>query len=72
MERIGNALRRIVSKLYAFINRLMARCVLYDRTGSYDVVWMIAIALGVLAALVNLPVRETAITRGPHRVGASA
>lgn len=46
--------------------------VLYDRTGSYDVVWMIAIALGVLAALVNLPVRETAITRGPHRVGASA
>jgi MFS family permease len=46
--------------------------VLYDRTGSYDVVWMIAIALGVLAALVNLPVRETAIARGPHRVGASA
>jgi predicted MFS family arabinose efflux permease len=46
--------------------------VLYDRKGSYDVVWMIAIALGVLAALVNLPVRETAIARGPHRVGASA
>jgi predicted MFS family arabinose efflux permease len=36
---------------------------LYDRTGSYDVVWWIAVALGVFAALVNLPVRETAITR---------
>ena len=36
---------------------------LYDRTGSYDVVWYIAIALGVLAALVNLPVRETPIHR---------
>jgi MFS family permease len=36
---------------------------LYDRTGSYDVVWYIAIALGVLAALVNLPVKEKAIIR---------
>jgi predicted MFS family arabinose efflux permease len=36
---------------------------LYDATGSYDVVWWIAIALGVFAALVNLPVRETAIVR---------
>lgn len=36
---------------------------LYDRTGSYDIVWYIAIALGVAAALVNLPVREAAIRR---------
>jgi predicted MFS family arabinose efflux permease len=36
---------------------------LYDSTGSYDVVWWIAVALGVAAALVNLPVRETAIAR---------
>ena len=36
---------------------------LYDRTGSYDVVWYMAIALGVMAALVNLPVRESAIAR---------
>ncbi|MFN7723659.1 MAG: MFS transporter [Rubrivivax sp.] len=36
---------------------------LYDATGSYDVVWLISIALGVFAALVNLPVRETAIVR---------
>jgi predicted MFS family arabinose efflux permease len=40
---------------------------LYDKTGSYDIVWYIAIALGVLAALVNLPVREAAIQRHrPH------
>jgi len=36
---------------------------LYDKTGSYDIVWYIAIALGVAAALVNLPVREAAIRR---------
>lgn len=43
---------------------------LYDKTGSYDVVWYIAIALGVFAALVNLPVRENAIARGPALVAA--
>jgi predicted MFS family arabinose efflux permease len=37
--------------------------VLYDRTGSYDVVWYIAIALGVFAAIVNLPIQERAIAR---------
>lgn len=36
---------------------------LYDATGSYDVVWWIAVALGVFAAAVNLPVREGAIAR---------
>ena len=36
---------------------------LYDATGSYDVVWWIAVALGVFAALINLPVRETPIVR---------
>ena len=36
---------------------------LYDRTGSYDSVWLIAIALGVAAALLNLPVREQPIAR---------
>ena len=37
---------------------------LYDRTGSYDVVWYIAIALGIFAGLVNLPVKEASIQRG--------
>jgi len=45
---------------------------LYDRTGSYDIVWYLSIALGVFAGLINLPVRETPIVRGPQRVGAPA
>ena len=36
---------------------------LYDMTGSYDVVWWIAVALGVFAAIVNLPVKEQALAR---------
>jgi predicted MFS family arabinose efflux permease len=36
---------------------------LYDRTGSYDVVWWIAVALGIFAGLVNLPVREGPVLR---------
>ena len=35
----------------------------FDKTGSYDIVWMISIALGVLAALVNLPVDERPLAR---------
>jgi MFS family permease len=31
---------------------------LYDLTGSYEVVWWLAIALGLLAASVNLPIQE--------------
>ncbi len=38
---------------------------LYDATGSYDVVWYLAIGLGVMAMLANLPVRESAIARQP-------
>jgi predicted MFS family arabinose efflux permease len=44
---------------------------LYDATGTYDIVWWIAVALGVFAALVNLPVREGAIAR-PARAQAVA
>lgn len=36
---------------------------LYDATGSYDIVWYIAIGLGVFAGLVNLPVKESPIQR---------
>ncbi|MFA7282760.1 MAG: MFS transporter [Sterolibacterium sp.] len=34
---------------------------LFDSTGSYDIVWLICIALGVVAALLNLPVDETSL-----------
>ena len=36
---------------------------LYESTGSYDVVWWISVALGVFAAVVNWPVRDTPIVR---------
>lgn len=42
---------------------------LYDLTGSYQVVWWIAIALGVTAAVLNLPVREHQPPKG--RLGAT-
>ena len=37
--------------------------VLYDRTGSYDVVWWMSVALGVFAAIVHLPIREIGVAR---------
>jgi predicted MFS family arabinose efflux permease len=36
---------------------------LYDKTGSYDIVWYISIALGIFAGLINLPVKESPIPR---------
>ena len=36
---------------------------LFTRNGNYDTVWGIVIALGVFAALVNLPINEKAIVR---------
>lgn len=36
---------------------------LYDTTGSYQIVWTIAIALSVVAALVNLPINERPVGR---------
>jgi MFS family permease len=38
---------------------------LFDHTGSYRVVWLISIALGLFAALVNLPIQERPIVRAP-------
>jgi MFS family permease len=36
---------------------------LFDTTGSYDVVWYLAMALGIVAGLLNLPIDERAIRR---------
>lgn len=44
--------------------------VLYDRTGSYNVVWGLTIALGVFAGLANLPVDESPVVR--RAAGAAA
>ncbi len=36
---------------------------LYDLVGNYDSVWMIAMALSAIAALINLPIREQPVPR---------
>jgi predicted MFS family arabinose efflux permease len=45
---------------------------LYDATGSYTVVWWLTVALAVVAALANLPVRETAIRRAHEQPAPAA
>lgn len=35
----------------------------YDSSGSYDIVWMMAIGLSIIAALLNLPIREVPVAR---------
>lgn len=36
---------------------------LFDETGSYDVVWWMGVALGLFAAVIHLPIRETPVQR---------
>ena len=36
---------------------------LYERTGSYDVVWWLAVAFGLLSAVINLPIEEKPVLR---------
>jgi len=36
---------------------------LFDTTGSYDVIWWVAVALGVLAAVLHWPIEERLVTR---------
>jgi len=36
---------------------------LFDVTGSYQVMWILTIGLGVLAALINLPINDRQIVR---------
>jgi MFS family permease len=44
---------------------------LYDLTGSYEGVWLIAIGLSMVAAAVNLPIREEPVTSGRAPVQAT-
>lgn len=37
--------------------------VVYDQTGSYDLIWQVLIVLSLLAAALNLPVRERPVAR---------
>lgn len=36
---------------------------LYEKTGSYDVVWWLSVALGFASALINFPIKERPATR---------
>ena len=38
--------------------------VLYDLTGSYDVIWWLGVALGLFAAIVHWPIKEESVRRG--------
>lgn len=44
---------------------------LFDVTGSYNIVWIIAIGLSVVAALVNLPIKEKELARAPQSSAAA-
>jgi predicted MFS family arabinose efflux permease len=37
--------------------------VLFERTGSYDLIWWLSILLGVFSAVINLPIVERPVTR---------
>jgi predicted MFS family arabinose efflux permease len=37
--------------------------ILYESTGSYQIVWWLSIALGVASAAINLPIKEIAVER---------
>ncbi|HET9717278.1 MAG TPA: MFS transporter [Pseudolabrys sp.] len=38
--------------------------VLFERTGSYQVIWWLSVALGVVSAIINLPIVEKPVARG--------
>ena len=37
--------------------------VLFERTGSYDVVWWLGVLFGLISALINLPIVEEPVAR---------
>ena len=40
--------------------------VLYDQTGSYNLVWWLGMVLGLIAAIVHWPIKEEAVVRLPQ------
>ncbi len=36
---------------------------LYERTGSYDVIWWLSVVFGILSAVINLPIVESPVQR---------
>ena len=42
--------------------------VLYDQTGSYNLVWWLGMVLGLIAAVVHWPIKEEAVVRSPQNL----
>ena len=45
---------------------------LYDRSGTYDMVWWLGVAFGIMAAVVHWPIEERPVlrlSRAPQRIG---
>jgi len=45
---------------------------LYDRMGSYDVIWWLAVASGIMAAFLNYPIKEKPVARLRQQAAAKA
>ena len=45
--------------------------VLFERTGSYDVIWWVSIFFGVASAIINLPIVEKPVARPAAAAGLS-
>jgi predicted MFS family arabinose efflux permease len=43
---------------------------LFDKTGSYNLVWWLAIGIGTFATLMSLPVDERTVRMGPRAAAA--
>ena len=41
---------------------VLAGGILFDTTGSYTLIWQIAIGLGLVAAILHLPINEAPVT----------
>jgi len=41
--------------------------ILYESSGSYQIVWWLSVALGVASAAINLPINETAVIRAAQQ-----
>ncbi|MDJ1157798.1 MFS transporter [Chelatococcus sp. SYSU_G07232] len=37
--------------------------VLYERSGSYEIVWWLSVALGIASAIINIPIKERPVER---------
>src|SRR5215471_2555224 len=44
--------------------------IVFERTGSYELVWWLSILFGVLSGLINLPIVEKPVVRAPAAVAA--